>query len=597
MFSKRLFWLELILLLIITIPLFASLLNNFYFPMHDDQHIARLYLLDNAIHQEYFYPRWVDTLGFSFGYPLFNFYPPFIYYLAELFHLVGFSLVWSIKLMIITGFFLSALGMFLFAKKKIGLWGGLLAATLYSYSFYHAVLVYVRGAFAEFFTLAFLPFVFLAFENLWEKTGTKNSVFFAIAFALLTITHPLIAFPTIFFLTVFALFFLFKKLQNKTESLVKVVVGGVLGLGLSAFFWLPSLMERKYTLLDRVQPTELSFYQLHFVCPQQLLYSLWGYGGSIAGCADGMTFQLGKVHTLLFLLALGAATLYFIRKKKPNGNLSFFLLYSALSLFAIFMTTEFSKAIWDNVSFLHYLEFPWRFLSFVSFFISISAAFGIYLFLKLLPSSKWKSLIVVCTLGIIFFTVGHYQKYFRPAHYVVKTDGQLTNFNEIAWRVSRSSFDFLPASIPTTKSNLNTTIPAITPKDLETRVYNVYKGTSKKVDILKNTMREKEFNIDAFVPLEFWLYTFDFPGWKAYLNDKEIPISPNETFKLISVKIPQGYHNLRFVFEDTPVRKIANATSLVATFAVLYFLFWGKFKQIKRRLASRLNKSLNKFDR
>lgn len=597
MVSKRLFWLELILLLIIAIPLFASLLNNFYFPMHDSQHIARLYLLDKAIHQGYFYPRWVDTLGFSFGYPLFNFYPPLIYYLAEFFHLVGFSLIWSIKLMIITGFLLSAMGMFLFAKKKIGLWGGLLAATLYSYSFYHAVLVYVRGAFAEFFTLAVLPFVFLAFENLWEEPRTKNFLFFAIVLALLIITHPLIAFPTLFFLAVFALFFLFKKLPKKVEPLIKAIVGTALGFGLAAFFWLPSLMEKKYTLLDRIFPTELSYYQLHFVCPQQLLYSLWGYGGSIAGCTDGMTFQLGKMHALLFLLALGAATVYFVRKKKSDRNLPPFFLYSIFALFAVFMTTEYSQPVWQTISYFQYLQFPWRFLSFSSFFLSLAAAFSIYFLLKLLPKNRGKNLIVVCTLGIIFFVAGYYQRYFHPARYLVETDKQLTSFNEIAWRVSRSSFDFLPADIPVKQSEIHTTIPAISPNDLETRVFNAYKGSPKKVDILKNTMREKEFNIDAFTPLEFWLYTFDFPGWKAYLDDKEIHIYPNETFKLISVKIPQGYHNLRFVFEDTPVRKIANTISLIAIFTILYLLLGSKLKQIKRRLAFGFNKPLNKPDR
>ncbi len=565
--------------------------------MHDDQHIARLYLLDQAIHQGYFYPRWVDTLGFSFGYPLFNFYPPFIYYLAELFHLVGFSLVWSIKLMIIAGFLASAWGMFLFAKKRINPWGGLLAATLYSYSFYHAVLVYVRGAFAEFFTLAILPFVFLAFENLWEKPGTKNSVFFAIAFALLVITHPLIAFPTIFFLAAFALFFLLRKMPNILETLSKAVEATILSLGLSAFFWLPSLFEKKYTLLGKIFTIELSDYRLHFVCPQQFLYSQWGFGGSIAGCFDGMTFQLGKVHIFLLLLAASLAVFYFIRKRRPDGNLSFFLLYSAFALFATFMTTGYSQPIWKTVSYLQYLQFPWRFLGFTSFFISLSSAFGVYLFLKLARNNKWKKLIVVCTLGIIFFTAAYYQKYFHPAKYLIKKDRELTSFNEIAWRVSRTSFDFLPSGIPTTRSDLNTTIPKITPQDLETRVFSVYKGSPRRVEILKNTMREKEFNIDAPVPLEFWLYTFDFPGWKGYLNDKEIPITPNKTFKLISVNIPEGYHHLRFVFEDTPVRKIANAISWVTFFLLLYLLAESKFKQIKRGLASGFNKPLNKFNR
>ena len=82
---KKLLSFELIVLIIITALAIVGLLNNQYFSIHDDQHIARLYLLDQAIRQGDLYPRWVGGLGFNFGYPLFNFYPPLIYYVAEFF--------------------------------------------------------------------------------------------------------------------------------------------------------------------------------------------------------------------------------------------------------------------------------------------------------------------------------------------------------------------------------------------------------------------------------------------------------------------------------------------------------------------------------
>jgi len=157
---------DLLLLLIITAPAFIRLLNNQYFSMHDDQHIVRLFLLDQGIKQGYLYPRWVDGLGFGFGYPLFNFYPPFIYYVAEFFHLAGFSFMWSIKLMVIFSFYIGALGIFLYVRKITDRLAAYLAATLYTYFFYHAVLVYVRGAFAESASLAIFPFVLLAFSRL-----------------------------------------------------------------------------------------------------------------------------------------------------------------------------------------------------------------------------------------------------------------------------------------------------------------------------------------------------------------------------------------------------------------------------------------------
>ena len=203
---------EFIILLIITIPSFISILNNKYFSMHDDQHIARLYLLITGMSQGSIFPRWVDMLGFGHGYPLYNFYPPLIYYISAFFHLFGFSLIWSVKLMVIGGFILSAVGVYVFVKKLIGRLPAILGATVYVYFLYHSVTVYVRGAMAEFFTLAILPFVFLSLYKLSQKINRQNSIFLAISFALLILTHPLIAFPSLIFI---GFFFIFLFFQNK----------------------------------------------------------------------------------------------------------------------------------------------------------------------------------------------------------------------------------------------------------------------------------------------------------------------------------------------------------------------------------------------
>jgi uncharacterized membrane protein len=197
MFKKNLL-LELLLVSIITIPAFISLFYGPYFTIHDDQHIVRLFLLDQGIRQGSLYPRWVDGLGFGFGYPLFNFYPPFIYYVAEFFHLIGFSLITSIKIMLVTGFIGAAIGMYLFAKDVMGKAAGLVASVLYTYFFYHAITAFVRGAFAEFFTFTILPFVFLFLYRLYKEPSVKNSIGLGISFAALILTHPLIAFHVLF---------------------------------------------------------------------------------------------------------------------------------------------------------------------------------------------------------------------------------------------------------------------------------------------------------------------------------------------------------------------------------------------------------------
>src|SRR3989344_4265668 len=388
---------DLLLLFIITVPAFLSLLNSEYFSMHDDQHIVRLYLLDQGIRQGYLFPRWVDGLGFGYGYPLFNFYPPLIYYISELFHLIGFSLIWSIKLVFILGFYIGVVGMYQFMKKLTDKYSAFLAAALYTFFFYHAVLIYVRGALAEFIGLSILPFLFLTLFNLSHKANGVNTILFGITWALLILTHPLVAFPSIIFIFLISLF-LFLISSEKWKFTIRIVFGFVFGLALSSFFWLPSLYEKKFTLVDSILTRELANYKLHFIEPFQFLFSLWGYGGSAPGISDGMTFQLVKVHIGLAIGAVIMSTIYLVSMslrvptKSGRGNLFLrlfhfvhkdrsiqnFIFFLFLLLLSLFMSTPLSIFVWDRIGFLSYLQFPWRFLTFTTIFISIVAAYAVF---------------------------------------------------------------------------------------------------------------------------------------------------------------------------------------------------------------------------
>lgn len=556
---------DLLLLLIITAPAFIRLLNNQYFSMHDDQHIVRLYLLEQGIKQGYLYPRWVDGLGFGFGYPLFNFYPPFIYYVAELFHLVGFSFIWSIKLMIIAFFSIGSLGIFLYMKKLTDRFSAFLAATLYSYFFYHAVLVYVRGAFAELASLTILPFVFLSFLNLSAKTNKYNLFFFTISLFLLVLAHPLIAIPAVIFLFFFFLYYLWQ-VKNKARFVVFTVSAAVLGLLLSAFYWLPSMFERKYTLVDKILTSELASYKLHFIEISQFLYSPWGYGGSGLGLTDGMTFQLGKIHLGLVIVSMVSALLYFLKQRKIDKTLFFYLLSLFFLFFSLFMTTQYSSFIWDKISYLWYIQFPWRFLTFTAIFISIVGGYFFFFLSRLSDQyiqlrglnilfGRAKNIIV--TFFIIFLTIFLYQKYFRPERLIKTTDRQRTTNEEVKWRISGTSYEYVPKEVKTKKSVLGTTQLAIEKQDIPQELFTILEGKAL-VRILKDKFQNKEFYIRTEKPLLFQLNTYHFPGWTAYLNNNKIQVNDKNKFHLMTVSIQAGKYKLNFIFEDTPVRKIAH---------------------------------------
>ena len=573
-FLKKLLSFEFIALIIITVLAIFGLLNNQYFAIHDDQHIARLYLLDQAIRQGSLYPRWVGGLGFNFGYPLFNFYPPLIYYVAEFFHLIGFNLLWSLKLMIITGSFVSSFGMYLLGKRFFDKKTGLLVATLFTFFFYRVITIYIRGAWAEFFAMSILPFVFLGLDNIYKNKNLKSTTVFSISLALLVLAHPLIAFPAFFFAGLFFIYYFFNS-ETRLIFLRNFLLGVFFGLGLSAFFWLPSLIEKRYTLVDAILTHELASYKIHFIYPFQLWFSPWGYGGSIEGPADGMSFQLGKIHIFLTILSFVAILLYFFTKKKRESLKMYFFLFF-LFLFSLFMSLTYSQFIWDKIKYLWYLQFPWRFLSFTGIFISLISGAGIYYLGRVIKVDKgWKKILFNLLITIIIvITVIKYITYSKPHDLKPYNEQKLTNFEEISWRVSKTSFEFSPRGIKTKKTELGTTTIGLDKKDLIIKESFLILSANKeevKVKKLSDKFSKKEFEIDSKSPLKFRLNTFNFPGWQAKLDGKEIKINDNNDYKLITILVPEGKHNLLFVFKNTLIRTIGNSVSL-AVFIIILLL-------------------------
>src|SRR3989338_2969560 len=277
--------------------------------IHDDQQVARLFVFDQALKHGQFPVRWVDGLGFGFGYPLFVFYPPLVYMIGELFHLIGFSFIDSIKLVFFTSIFASGLAIYILAKEFWDRQTAAVSALFYILVPYRALDVYVRGALAESFSFVWLPLILWSFYKLY-KTNKPIYVYLSTIFlALLMITHNLIFLPFMLILP-FYLFFLIWKSLNRKLLVVSCIGSVVLSFLLSAFFWAPALLEKRFTIVDEMLLVNLADFRIHFVYPQQLWNWTWGFGGSAAGLADGISFKIGKLHIISSIAAAFLALIF-----------------------------------------------------------------------------------------------------------------------------------------------------------------------------------------------------------------------------------------------------------------------------------------------
>ena len=112
------------------------------------------------------------------------------YLLAFLVHTLGFSDVASVKWVLFASILGGSLGMYGWARRRLGAWSGLLAATVFTFWPLGLATIYVRGAFAEAIFLGILPWVWWAAEAGGAQSGWWAPAGLALAIAAAFLTQP-----------------------------------------------------------------------------------------------------------------------------------------------------------------------------------------------------------------------------------------------------------------------------------------------------------------------------------------------------------------------------------------------------------------------
>ena len=412
-----------------------------FFPMHDDTQVARVFEMGKVLKDGIFPVRIVPDLGYGYGYPIFNFYAPLAYYVGGISMLVGFDALVATKIMMTLGIILAGIFMYFLARKFFGEFGGLISGLFYLYAPYHAVDIYVRGDVAEFWAYAFIPLAFLGIYR-------KNILLGTIGFAGLILSHNLTALMVTPFLLVAMLLSYFGAEKGKrVTTIFRLLAIFLLGLAVSAFYWIPALAEMKLTnVLSQIGGG--SNFRDNFVCLGQLWNSPWGFGGSVPGCIDGLSFKIGKLH---ILTAAAAVILTFcFEKTRKSKNFTIILFVFLGFLLSGFFALEISKPVWEAISTMAFFQYPWRFLLLLSFFSSFLAG-SLAVLLK-----HFRILTYVIVLSLIFSVLFFNVKLFVPQIILQKTVTDYTNEITLKWTVSKISDEYLPKNFkkPTSPKNV-----------------------------------------------------------------------------------------------------------------------------------------------
>jgi hypothetical protein len=536
---------QILLILLLGISIAWPLFYQGYFSHHDDLQVIRIFEMRRCLEDWQVPCRWVPDMGYGNGFPLYNYYGPFPYYLGGLLSFF-LSYINSAKVLFFLTLVLGGIGMYLLVRRFWGATAGLVSGVLYIFAPYKALDVYVRGALSEAFALALIPFVFLFGYKLVKSKSVANFLAFSLSLAAFLTTHNIM---TIIFVPALVLWLGLVLFLDKGRRLRTVLLGLILAVGLSAFFVIPAFVEKSLIQTETLTRYGLDF-RANFVTLKQLFFDrLWNYE------ASAISLQIG--WPLWWLAVLAPAAVFFRRSDHRTRAVTVF--FSTLFAFSIFMTHNKSAFIWERIDILKYFQFPWRFLSLTIFSASILGGAFVQISRK-----KFK---IVVGLAIVVITVILNWGYFRPGEfYTTLTDKDLLSGQR--WEIQQKGalLDYLPKT-------------ALEPEEKAPETPEAKKGTAAVYDF-ENHSNWWKFTTVAETQSYIEVPVFYFPGWKAKIDGEDTTINYENYLGRIGIIADTGVHRIEGRFFDTPLRKFSNILTAGSLLALVLIVLYEKTRKI-----------------
>lgn len=549
------------LVLFVTLPTFFAILKPGMFESHDGTyHIIRIGQMYDDLKAGQIPARWASSAYYGLGQPVFvaNFQLP--YYLGAFFHLTGISLADSLKFQLIMAAILSGFFTYLFLERLFGVFPAVVGVFIYTWSPYHFADTYTRAAVGEVWIFVLLPLLFylLTFSRFKDP---KAIIIGSFIWGLAVLSHTTFIICLFPWLLVYSLYLGRRK---KSVAGVKYFLGiSIAGFVLSSFCWLPAVFERQYLFFDRSLE---NFYQHQFISVFQLLHIPKPKVSIVS------ILRFGEVNTPLLAVAAVYISLIKLGKKiwrKKNYSLAGFFLISCFIL--LFLISPQSRFVWEKISILDILMFPWRLLLPAVFCASVLTAF-------IIASVTGKVIRVAVGILTVFLIIITNNFFLNPGLLTVRSDdyyrklgGDTIYFEDI----------FMPKTAVGDLKNY--AIPVVEAINSKAIVENIHIDAAQ---ITFNIINPEEKAVVKIGQLNF-------PGWKVNIDGVETPIS-GEMVKmengkekvikgLISFSAPKGFHHIVVRFTETPARKISNIISFCSLFVGVGLLVFLKKTFIRKK--------------
>ena len=505
---------------------------------HDIQyHYTRLVGLTETMKNGDFIALIHDSLN-GFGYANGIFYSNIFFYPASLLSLCGISYINAYKIMYLLINIITVIVSYKCFKSILNdNKYALFTTTIYSISTYRIMDLIVRGAMGEILSFIFIPIIMLGLYEILYR-DQKRWYLLSIGFVLLLLSH-LITSVLVGIITLIIIIFNYKKIFKEKDRLKSLILSGIVGLFLGAFFVLPIIeqyFERNIQIFTDgstlTMPYDFRVTFLELFIPKELLIKNIGYG----------------LYILLPIIYL------YYKEKKQNNNINHFaniLIITGL-ICCLFTTAIFP---WKYIGkYLTFIQFPWRLLIVATPFIAL----GLTIYMMNIKNKK--SINIIKKLSVISVIIS-----------IIMATGYISVYTFLLKRPTKfepsiGTGEYLISGTKLNTDNINSNKDFLFENNYKTNnseLIFTYKKEGKNINITYKNNTKNNTYIE--VPL------FNYKGYKA--KGAKIKNGNNNVIRLV-LKDKQG--KIKVYYDMTFIQKISYVISSISWIIFIFYLVTKK---------------------
>ncbi|MCP5099787.1 MAG: hypothetical protein GY943_29890, partial [Chloroflexi bacterium] len=577
--------LHILLITLLGTPLISPLLNATAVPCTHDGHLHyhRIAAMRHAWENGLFFTRWLPDLAFGYGYPFFVYREPAPLYAGLIPHLMGVPLPAAANLFYALCILSGGWFMYLWVRDLFGANAGIVSAVAYMAAPYVLVDTLIRGNSPESLALALFPLLMWAGRR-WLLSGTAVSFLIAtFGLALLSLSHnisTLLFTPTL--LVYLGMLAWAQKLPWKTAVLRMALMFG-LGLGMTIFYAGGALLELNQVTLEQSTVTRNNDFHYNFITLTEIFSAVPTEDPALVN--PPLPFRLGWAPVVLAIVAIVTS----IVKRKPSSTnqqltidnyqlsivnferrVHIWLMLAATAVF-IFLSLSASLFFWENVPLVDFIQFPWRMVGRAALPLAFLAgvpfarAWGISRELKSNATSSWLTRLLMVA-AIIFIVVETIPNLY-PNTCTEEAFPTINTVHNYEHQTGLVGVDPEGSYFPRTVQKRPSASPLEPAYQNETKPSRLDDSVFP-ANTMIHVLSEKPLSVTAEieVPEAFTAvyFSFDFPGWTAYVDGKPTHITPSTPAGLITFPVPAGKHTISVKWQSTPMRTLLVAISLFA---------------------------------